>query len=97
MLNRRRSPIETSDDGRRTLERHEQQLGDQIAAVVTASFTAAELACLRAAAPLLARTTWAAARTDGSGEVMLESSFLLRRDGDRLRVIVYMTHQGRGS
>ena len=43
---------------------------------------------------VLARTVWAAPRTDGSGEVRLDSSFLLRRDGDRLRIIVYVTHQG---
>jgi hypothetical protein len=43
---------------------------------------------------VLARTLWAAPRTDGSGEVRLDSSFLLRRDGDRLRIIVYVTHQG---
>ena len=43
---------------------------------------------------MLARTTWAAPRMDGSGEVTLASSFLLRRDGDRLRIVVYITHQG---
>jgi hypothetical protein len=43
---------------------------------------------------VLARTTWAAPRTDGSGEVTLVSSFLLRRDEDRLRIVVYITHQG---
>jgi hypothetical protein len=43
---------------------------------------------------VLARTTWAAPRTDGSGEVTLASSFLLRRDGDRLRIVVYINHQG---
>jgi hypothetical protein len=43
---------------------------------------------------VLARTTWTAPRTDGSGEVTLDSSFLIRRDGDRLRIIVYINHQG---
>ena len=43
---------------------------------------------------VLARTTWAAPRTDGTGEVTLASSFLLRRDGDRLRIVVYINHQG---
>jgi len=43
---------------------------------------------------VLARTTWAAPRTDGSGEIALASSFLLRRDGDQLRIVVYINHQG---
>jgi hypothetical protein len=51
---------------------------------------------------VLARTTWAAPRipgdssgdSGGGGEVRLESSFLLRRDGDLLRVIAYITHEG---
>jgi hypothetical protein len=43
---------------------------------------------------VLARTTWGAPRTDGSGEVTLASSFLLRRDGDQLRIVVYINHQG---
>jgi hypothetical protein len=43
---------------------------------------------------VLARTTWAAPRTDGSGEVTLASSFLLRRDGDRLRIVAYINHRG---
>jgi len=43
---------------------------------------------------VLARTTWTAPRTDGSGEVTLASSFLVRRDGDQLRIIVYINHQG---
>lgn len=43
---------------------------------------------------VLASTTWAAPRTDGSGEVTLASSFLLRRDGDQLRIVVYINHQG---
>ena len=43
---------------------------------------------------VLARTTWAAPRTDGTGEVTLASSFLLRQDGDRLRIVVYINHQG---
>jgi hypothetical protein len=43
---------------------------------------------------VLASTTWGAPRTDGSGEVTLASSFLLRRDGDQLRIVVYINHQG---
>ena len=43
---------------------------------------------------VLARTTWAAPRTDGSGEITLASSFLLRRDGDQLHIIVYINHDG---
>ena len=43
---------------------------------------------------VLASTTWAAPRTDGSGEVTLASSFLLRRDGDQLRIVVYINHRG---
>ena len=43
---------------------------------------------------VLASATWAAPRTDGSGEVTLASSFLLRRDGGQLRIVVYINHQG---
>jgi hypothetical protein len=43
---------------------------------------------------VLARTTWAAPRMDGSGEITLASSFLLRRDGDQLRIVVYINHEG---
>lgn len=43
---------------------------------------------------VLASATWGAPRTDGSGEVTLASSFLLRRDGDQLRIVVYINHQG---
>ena len=43
---------------------------------------------------MLARTTWAAPRTDGSREITLASSFLLRRDGDQLRIVVYINHEG---
>jgi len=43
---------------------------------------------------VLARTTWAAPRTDGTGEITLGSSFLLRRDGDQLRIVVYVNHEG---
>lgn len=43
---------------------------------------------------VLARSTWAAPRTDGSGEITLASSFLLRRDGDQLRIVVYINHEG---
>lgn len=43
---------------------------------------------------VLASATWGAPRIDGSGEVTLASSFLLRRDGDQLRIVVYINHQG---
>lgn len=43
---------------------------------------------------VLASATWGAPRLDGSGEVTLASSFLLRRDGDQLRIVVYINHQG---
>ena len=43
---------------------------------------------------VLARATWAAPRTNGGGVVTLASSFLLRRDGNYLRIVVYITHQG---
>ena len=52
---RRRSLIEISDAGRKTLERRERQMGDRLADVVTSNFSDAELECLRAAAPLLNR------------------------------------------
>lgn len=52
---RRRSRIGINAAGCRVLERREQQLSDRLATVVTASFTAAELECLRSAAPLLER------------------------------------------
>ena len=42
---------------------------------------------------VLARTDWRAERTGASTPVRLSSTFLLRRDGDRLRVVVYLNHQ----
>jgi hypothetical protein len=40
---------------------------------------------------VLARTGW---RTAGAGApVWLASTFLLRRDGDRLSVVLYLDHQ----
>jgi hypothetical protein len=42
---------------------------------------------------LLARTEWTAPRT-GGGQVLLSSSFLLRRDADGLRVVLYLNHRG---
>ena len=52
---RRRSVVGISDAGRDTLDSRERQLGDRLTEVVAASFTAAELRTLRAAAPLLDR------------------------------------------
>jgi DNA-binding MarR family transcriptional regulator len=52
---RRRSLVEISEAGRETLERREQQVGDRLADVVSASFSDGELESLRAAAPLLNR------------------------------------------
>jgi hypothetical protein len=40
---------------------------------------------------VLARTGWRAERP--SAPVQLSSTFLLRRDGDRLRVVLYLNHQ----
>ena len=42
---------------------------------------------------VLARTDWRAERTGASTPVRLSSTFILRRDGDRLRVVVYLNHQ----
>jgi ketosteroid isomerase-like protein len=42
---------------------------------------------------VLARTGWRAERTGDGQPVRLESTFLLRRDGDRLRVVLYLNHQ----
>jgi hypothetical protein len=46
---------------------------------------------------VLARTGWRGERVDAHGEraapLRLDSSFLLRRDGDRLRVVLYLNHQ----
>jgi hypothetical protein len=42
---------------------------------------------------VLARTGWRGERTGGGQPVRLASTFLLRRDGDRLRVVLYLNHQ----
>jgi ketosteroid isomerase-like protein len=43
---------------------------------------------------VLARTTWRAERAaDGREPVRLASTFLLRREGDGLRVVLYLNHQ----
>jgi ketosteroid isomerase-like protein len=42
---------------------------------------------------VLARTDWRAERPGASTPVRLSSTFILRRDGDRLRVVVYLNHQ----
>jgi hypothetical protein len=43
---------------------------------------------------LLARTGWDAPRLDGGEPVHLEATFLLHDDGDRLRIVLYLNHQG---
>jgi len=43
---------------------------------------------------LMVRTGWDAPRLDGGAPVHLESSFLLHDDGDRLRIVLYLNHQG---
>ena len=43
---------------------------------------------------LLVRTEWQAPRLDGTGSIPLSSSFLLRRDGDELQIMVYLNHRG---
>lgn len=52
---RRRSRVEINEAGRLLLAAREQQVGDRLTEVVTTSFSAAELASLAAAAPLLDR------------------------------------------
>lgn len=45
---------------------------------------------------VLARTEWRGERAAGNGPagpVRLASTFLLRRDGDGLRVVLYLNHQ----
>jgi hypothetical protein len=42
---------------------------------------------------VLARTDWRGERTGASTPVQLSSTFILRRDADRLRVVVYLNHQ----
>ena len=43
---------------------------------------------------VLARTEWTAPSTTGGDAGRLCSSFLLHRDGDGLRIVCYLTHQG---
>jgi hypothetical protein len=43
---------------------------------------------------LMVRTGWDAPRLAGGEPVHLESSFLLHDDGDRLRIVLYLNHQG---
>ena len=45
---------------------------------------------------VLARTQWRGERAGTGGPLRLASSFLLRRDGDRLRVVLYLNHQDLG-
>jgi hypothetical protein len=42
---------------------------------------------------LLARTDWRAERAGAWTSVRLSSTFILRRDADRLRVVFYLNHQ----
>jgi ketosteroid isomerase-like protein len=42
---------------------------------------------------ILARTDWRGERTTASAPVRLSSTFILRRDADRLRVVFYLNHQ----
>jgi ketosteroid isomerase-like protein len=42
---------------------------------------------------VLARTDWRGERTTASAPVRLSSTFILRRDADRLRVVFYLNHQ----
>ena len=42
---------------------------------------------------LLARTTWHGERTAASTPIRLSSTFVLRRDADRLQVVFYLNHQ----
>jgi ketosteroid isomerase-like protein len=42
---------------------------------------------------VLARTDWHGERTTASAPVRLSSTFILRRDGDELRVVLYLNHQ----
>ncbi|MCW3843778.1 DUF4440 domain-containing protein [Micromonospora yasonensis] len=43
---------------------------------------------------VLARTDWDAPRVAGGEPVRLASSYLLHDDGDRLRIVLYLNHQG---
>jgi ketosteroid isomerase-like protein len=42
---------------------------------------------------VLAETDWRGERTGASPPVRLSSTFILRRDADRLRVVFYLNHQ----
>jgi ketosteroid isomerase-like protein len=42
---------------------------------------------------VLARTDWRGERATASDPVRLSSTFILRRDGDQLRVVFYLNHQ----
>jgi ketosteroid isomerase-like protein len=42
---------------------------------------------------VLAKTLWHGERARGSTPVRLSSTFILRRDGDRLQVVLYLNHQ----
>jgi ketosteroid isomerase-like protein len=42
---------------------------------------------------VLARTDWRAERTTAATPVRLSSTFILRRDADRLQVVLYLNHQ----
>ncbi|GGM48278.1 DUF4440 domain-containing protein [Dactylosporangium sucinum] len=42
----------------------------------------------------LVRTEWSAPRTDGGDPVLLSSSFLLHDDGEAMRIVLYLNHQG---
>ena len=43
---------------------------------------------------VLVRTTWRTPRLKGGEPVMLASSFLVHDTGDRLRIVLYLNHQG---
>jgi hypothetical protein len=43
---------------------------------------------------LLARTEWACPSLAGGEPKRLSSSFLLHDDGDRLRIVLYLNHEG---
>jgi hypothetical protein len=43
---------------------------------------------------LLARTEWSAPRTAGGEPVHMASSYLLHEEGDQLRIVLYLNHQG---
>jgi hypothetical protein len=43
---------------------------------------------------LMARTQWTAPRTAGAEPLHLASSFLLHDEGEHLRIVLYLNHQG---